>query len=117
AHPHFLAERTLHGLRERAPGTRKRPQRTRENSIELQHRTLVKNHGVEAIGLEAGAFETPLNRRQGKGRIAFPSRQALLLNGAHPLSHRRRAPPRSRNSGLRSRGFSFQYCLVSESWR
>ena len=92
AHPDLVAERALHRLRKRSPRTGKGAQRAGENPLELQHAAFVKHHRVEIRRIEAGVIEAPLDRREGKGGVVLPPRQALFLHGAdrHAVDNERR---------------------------
>src|SRR6185437_3968526 len=80
AHPDLLTERVLHRLWKRAPGTRKGPKGTRQNAIELQHRTLVENHRIQRLGADTGVIQAPLDRCQRERGVILAARKALLLN-------------------------------------
>src|SRR5438105_429404 len=82
AHPYFLAQRVLHRFGKGPPGARKGAEGASKNALELQHRTLVEDDGVERVRLDAGVIETPFDRRQRKRGVALAPRKAFLLDGA-----------------------------------
>src|SRR4030095_8644167 len=83
AHPHLFTQRTFHGRWKRPPGLREGAKRARQDPIELQHRPLVEDDRVELARLETAPLETPLDGVQRKRRVVLPSRETLLLDGAH----------------------------------
>src|ERR1700730_4139735 len=92
AHPDLLAQRILHRFWERPPGLRESAQCTSEDAVELEHRTLVIDHRVKRLRLEAGMIEAPCDRRQGERCVALAPRQTLLLHRAdrYAVNHKRR---------------------------
>ena len=50
----------------------KRPQRTGEDAIELQHAPLVEDHRVEVAWIEARMIQTPFDGAKRKRRVVLP---------------------------------------------
>jgi hypothetical protein len=80
-HPQLLPQRVLHRSGKASPGAGKGPKDAGENPLELQHRLLVEDDGVELIGLEPAPLEAPLDRRQWKAGVVLVAREPLLLDG------------------------------------
>ena len=92
AHPQLLAQRILHRMGEGAARAREGAQHRGQDAVELQHRPLVEDDGVEFLGLEPGAVEAIFDRAEREGRIVLAPREALLLHRRHRQAVDRRPP-------------------------
>src|SRR5207248_7920621 len=64
------------------PGAREAPQGHGQDAIELEHRLLVEDDGVELLGLQAPLLEAPLDRGEREDGVVLAAREPLFLDGA-----------------------------------
>ena len=69
----FLMERCLSG---------EGAQAGRQYTVELEHRPLVEDHGVQVVRLQPGLVQAPFDGQEREGRVVLAPRQAFFLHRA-----------------------------------
>src|SRR5437868_11598733 len=90
--PQLLAEKVAHRLREAARGAREPAQRHREDALELEHRLLVEDDGVEVLRFELPFVQAEVDGGDGKRGVVLAPGQPLLLHRTdrNAVDHERR---------------------------
>jgi hypothetical protein len=80
--PQLLAEEVAHRLREAAGGTGEAAQGHGQHPLELQHRLLVEDDGVEILGIELRVLEAEIDGGERERGVVLAPGEALFLDGA-----------------------------------